>query len=109
MSRFNPRIHRAPDLWIEVDLFSPSVPREPIYARLGVPEVWRYTREQLIVRILTAEGVYADSPASLLFPILPMKTFAAFVPKMIEGDETAVLLEFRRWMRKLRLKGRTKR
>jgi Uma2 family endonuclease len=42
MEQFDPRLHRAPDLWIEVDIFSPSVAREPIYARLGVPEVWRY-------------------------------------------------------------------
>ena len=39
MKRFDPLTHRAPDLWVEVDLLNPSVPREPIYARLGVQEV----------------------------------------------------------------------
>ncbi len=68
MKRFNSRIHRPPDLWIEVDLFSPSVPREPIHARLGVPEVWRYTGERLVVRLLTPDGVYEDSPSSRAFP-----------------------------------------
>lgn len=32
MKRFDPLIHRPPDLWIEVDLLNPSVPREPICA-----------------------------------------------------------------------------
>ena len=55
-------------LWIEVDVFSPSVPREPICARLGVPEIWRYSNDGLTVRLLTPAGVYADSATSLGFP-----------------------------------------
>ena len=31
-----------PDLWIEVDHRSSSKGRLPVYAVLGVPEVWRY-------------------------------------------------------------------
>ena len=60
MEQFNPSVHRAPDLWIEVDLFSSSVAREVIYARLGVPEIWRYSGDRLIVRLLTPQGVYVD-------------------------------------------------
>ncbi|HEX4792155.1 MAG TPA: Uma2 family endonuclease [Humisphaera sp.] len=101
MKRFDPAIHRSPDLWIEVDLLSPSVPREPICARLGVPEIWRYSEERLTVRVLSANGTYVDSPASRLFPFLPMSGFASFIPKMIEGDETRVLLEFQEWARNL--------
>jgi Uma2 family endonuclease len=101
MKRFDPLIHRAPDLWVEVDILNPSVAREPIYARLGVPELWRYSRDRLTVRLLTSAGIYTDSATSLAFPFLPMATFASFIPKMIEGDETAVLLEFREWVRSL--------
>ena len=101
MKRFDPAIHRAPDLWIEVDLLSPSVPREPIYARLGVPEIWRYHEEQLSVRLLSSGGTYEDSPTSKLFPFLDMNGFASFVPKMIAGDETRVLHEFQEWVRRL--------
>ena len=101
MKRFDPLVHRAPDLWIEVDLLSPSVPREPIYARLVVPEIWRYSGNRVTVRLLTAAGAYADSAASRAFPFLPMVVFASFIPKMLEGDETRVLLEFREWVRSL--------
>src|SRR3954466_13251495 len=31
-----------PELVVEIDITSRSVPREPIYAALGVPEIWRY-------------------------------------------------------------------
>jgi len=101
MKRFDPAIHRSPDLWIEVDLLSPSVPREPICARLGVPEIWRYSDGRLTVRLLTADGVYVDSPISKLFPFLPINRFASFIPKMVDEDETQVLLEFQDWVRSL--------
>jgi Uma2 family endonuclease len=101
MKRFDPLTHRPPDLWIEVDLLSPSVPREPIYARLGVPEVWRYSDNRLSVRLLTPDGLYVDSATSRTFPFLPLPDFAAFIPQMLERDETQVLLEFREWVRNL--------
>jgi len=95
MERFDPLLHGPPDLWVEVDVLNPSVPREPIYARLGVPEVWRYSGDRLAVRLLTPDGVYADSATSRAFPFLPMATFAGFIPKMVDGDEMRTLLEFR--------------
>jgi hypothetical protein len=39
---------------------------------------------------------------SRAFPFLPMGDFAAFIPKMLEQDETQVLLEFQEWVRSLR-------
>jgi len=102
MKRFDPLVHRPPDLWIEVDLFGNSVPREPIYARLGVPEVWRYDQTgQLVIRLLTSEGSYTDSKTSKIFPFLPMVEFARFIPRMIEGDESAVMLDVVDWARQL--------
>lgn len=99
MKQFDPLIHRPPDLAVEVDIMSPSVPREPIYARLGVPEIWRFNGQQLSVRVLSSERIYADSPASRAFPFLPMSSFAEFIPAMIEDDETQVLMHFRNWVR----------
>jgi Uma2 family endonuclease len=99
MERFDPLVHRAPDLWIEVDLFSPSVAREAIYARLGVPEVWRFSEDKLTVRLLTPEGVYTDSPTSRAFPFLPIEEFFRFIGKMRQdNNETRVLREFREWV-----------
>lgn len=36
-----------PDLVIEIDITSPSLPRLPIFAGVGVPEVWRYDGRQV--------------------------------------------------------------
>jgi|SRR6185437_3686059 len=100
MERFDPMIHRAPDLVIEVDLMKSSMPREAILARLGVPELWRYKHHRITVRLLEGKE-YVTAPRSKLFPMLPLDQFAEFVQKMIEEDETQTLLDFRQWVRNL--------
>lgn len=101
MERFDPRLHRPPDLWVEVDVLSPSVAREPIYARLGVPEVWRYEAARLQVRWLNEQGVYDHSSTSRCFPFLPVEKFGEFVAEMTRGDESLVLRQFAQWVRSL--------
>ena len=56
-----------PDIAIEVDLSSGSVPKEPIYADLGVPEVWRWADGRLAFRRLV-DGGYQDAPRSRFLP-----------------------------------------
>ena len=41
-----------PDLIIEIDVTSPSLPRFPIFAAVGVPEVWRYKNGRVEIFIL---------------------------------------------------------
>ena len=101
MKRFDPAIHRAPDLWVEIDVFSPSAMREPICARLGVPEIWRYSNERLTIRLLTSDSVYQDSAASIALPFLPIVELPPFIQKFVEGDETASIREFQQWVRSL--------
>ena len=52
-------------------------------------------------RLLMGGGSYADSTNSRAFPFLPVDAFATFIPRMIEEDESRVLLEFREWVRGL--------
>ncbi len=40
--RLDLNIDPPPDLAIEVDIMSRSVARQPIYAALGIPELWRF-------------------------------------------------------------------
>src|SRR5712691_10796692 len=58
-----------PDLVIEVDITSDSLDKLPIYAQVGVPEVWRYDGQRLRISILTAER-YLESETSLVLPLL---------------------------------------
>jgi Uma2 family endonuclease len=104
MERFDPKVYPAPDLAIEVDLTRRSIPREPIYARLGVPEIWRFRKGQITVRLLSDDGTYQDSPTSLAFPFLPMDEFVKFVQRMIIEDPNRVKRDFRKLARTLRAK-----
>jgi len=101
MDRFDPAVYPPPDLAVEVDVVNRSVAREPIYARLGVPEIWRHHRSGLVVRVLTGAGAYADHATSLAFPLLPMDQFTAFVERMLAGKQNDTLRDFRRWVREL--------
>src|SRR4051812_31112147 len=61
-------VHPPPDLVIEVDNTSSSVPKEPIYAPMGVPELWRHDNGAVAIRVLQSDGSYTDGPRSLAFP-----------------------------------------
>jgi Uma2 family endonuclease len=56
-----------PDLVIEIDITHPSLDKLPIYAAVGVTEVWRY--DGRVVTIFTlGQEVYIPSEASSLLP-----------------------------------------
>jgi len=99
--KFNPKIHCPPDLAVEIDITSRSVAREPIYAALRVPELWRFDGERLHVLHLTNKGQYAERRRSLSFPFLNMSEFEQFVLCMRDLHQIQVLSEFRKWVAKL--------
>ena len=61
-----------PDLWIEVDARSDARGRLPVYAALGVPEVWRYRDRsgRLWFGRLIEGGLYREIDRSLALPVL---------------------------------------
>lgn len=89
-----------PDLAIEVDITSRSIPRQPIYAALGVPELWRFD-ERLFVLRLDASGNYQPFEHSGVFPFLPMKQFESFLLRLKDEEQNRVLRAFRDWVRTL--------
>jgi Uma2 family endonuclease len=84
-----------PDLVIEVDITSPSVPRFPIYARFGVPEVWRYDRERVQIYGLR-EAEYVELSQSLALPIMTSAVLTRFVR---DGLTTRRRAWMREWAR----------
>jgi Uma2 family endonuclease len=99
MMRFDPAVHPVPDLAVEIDVTHRSISRQPIYADLGVPELWRYDGRRLNVLLLNAAGDYSPSPSSPNFPLLPMETFQTFVKRMLgEEEQNSVVNEFRQWV-----------
>ncbi len=101
MKRWDSKVHPPPDLAIEIDLSSRSIPKEPIYARLGVPEIWRQSAKGLKVFLRQDNNTYRESPRSAIFSFLPMDQFATFVQRMLTEERNAVVREFREWVRSL--------
>ena len=66
VKRWNPAKHPPPDLAVEVDIMSRSIDREPIYAALGVPELWRWDGAKLQCLHLT--GDHLRHPREKPFP-----------------------------------------
>lgn len=89
-----------PDLVLEIDVTSPSLDKLPIYANLGVPEVWRYSDNALWVFVLDGETkVYRQEDCSPTFPFLPLAQIPLLIERSLAIGETAVLREFRQWLK----------
>ena len=101
MKRFDPAVHPAPDLAIEIDVFGRSVQREPIYAGLGVAELWRVNGGEITVKLLQPDLTYAVAAKSRAFPFLPIEQFQKSVQRMAFERQTTVVREFRQWVRSL--------
>lgn len=63
----------APDLAVEVDISNPSVSRFPIFARLGVKEIWRYYEGKVDFYHLRGE-TYLHRETSRFLPPLTTET-----------------------------------
>ena len=99
--RLDLAVDPPPDLAIEVDITSRSIPRQPIYAALGVPELWRFDGKKLTVFRLGRDKKYVAASGSSIFPFLPMEHFATFLLRMGHERQLAVLEEFREWVKAL--------
>jgi len=73
-----------PDLVIEVDITCSSLDKLPIYAALGVPEVWRYTGNEVEIRCLL-EDAYRVSDTSRVLPGIT----AGMATRFIDAARTA--------------------
>ena len=79
----------TPDLAIEVDHTSSSIPRLPLYAKLGIPEVWRYDGKQLVFLLRSRTGVYKPISHSKALPPITPDDILKFLKQRGEKGETA--------------------
>ncbi len=87
-----------PDLIIEVDITHRSVPKLPIYAAIGVPEIWRWDKGGLRCHLLRG-GKYRIVEKSRAFPMLRVSDLEPFVRRFDAEDQTTVMRAFRDWAR----------
>lgn len=87
-----------PDLVIEVDITSFSLNKLPIYARLGVPEVWRHDGER--IEILTLRNSeYTETYESSFLPSVTGETLTKFVSEGLAMERPAWARRVREWAR----------
>ncbi len=87
-----------PDLVIEIDNTSSSVPKLPIFAHFGVPEVWLYDGSSL--RMSKLQGIkYLPLDRSLSFPILTARVLEDFLARSQEWEDHPRLVRaIREWV-----------
>lgn len=90
-----------PDLAIEIDITSSSINRLNIYANLGVPEVWRYDGQSLLMYRLQ-DRQYQVFDRSLAFPILSVSDIERFLDLKKTTKENQLVRLFRTWVRSRR-------
>jgi len=83
-----------PDLALEIDVTNQSLTRFPIYARLGVPELWCYDAGTLKIYRLHQEE-YSEVQQSQIFPQLKISE----LPQLIEANRADGRLALRRSLR----------
>ncbi|MEG5057182.1 Uma2 family endonuclease [Microcoleus sp. A2-C5] len=87
-----------PDLVVEIDVTSSSIDRLSLYASLGVPEVWRYDGNRLIIYQLEAQE-YVERDVSPTFPFLSQVEMLRFLELRRTTKENALIRLFRQWVR----------
>ncbi|NJL49275.1 MAG: Uma2 family endonuclease [Leptolyngbyaceae cyanobacterium SM2_5_2] len=85
-----------PDLAIEIDITSLSLPRLPIYAALGIPEVWQFDGEQVIFLQLNQDG-YSQVSQSIALPRLTQDVVQHWLMQSLQMGETSWAKALRRW------------
>lgn len=92
-----------PDLIVEVEVSRDARGRLPVFAGLGVPEVWRYDGDRVIVLLLQADGNYRESPTSRAIPAFPFADAPRYLgmAASVDTSHAAIGRAFRAWVRAL--------
>jgi Uma2 family endonuclease len=86
----------APDLVIEIDITSPSLNKFPIFAALGIAEVWRYNDDRVMIFTLQAGG-YREQTRSTVLPPVTSAILTQFMTTSRQLKRTLWLQRIREW------------
>ncbi len=87
-----------PDLALEIDVTSKSLDRFPIYARLGVPEIWSYDSGEIKIYQLQGEE-YLERETSLVFPNLNIQEIPSLIERYRMVGRRVFRQAIREWVR----------
>lgn len=87
-----------PDLVIEVEQTNPLLSKLPLYAVVGVPEIWRLS-EGAKVRILVLAGeTYEEAERSIAFPLLSRSDIADLLAQSLRIRRSEWQRAVRSWI-----------
>ncbi|HEU4390834.1 MAG TPA: Uma2 family endonuclease [Blastocatellia bacterium] len=89
-----------PDIAVEIDVHHDSRDRLPIYAALGMPELWRFDGKELIIYHL-ADNRYIPRESSIALPFLSGAIITGFLSRIPEEGESEILVAFDEWLQSL--------
>lgn len=90
-----------PDLVIEIDIASSSLNKFPVFAALGIPEVWRYDGERVNIFRLEAHA-YHEQAESTALPKVTSEVLSRFIAEDKHLKRTVWLRHVREWTRQIR-------
>jgi Uma2 family endonuclease len=88
-----------PDIVVEIDVTNESLSKFPIYAALGVPEIWRYDGKRVEMYAL-AGASYISTPTSKAFRDLTSDIVAEHLERSKTAGQTSALAAFRERLRR---------
>jgi len=89
-----------PDVVVEIDIHHDSTDNYPIYAALGVPEIWRYDGWQAAIYHLKGNE-YVEVEASLALPMITPAILSEYLTRMRQEGEFAAIIAFDEWLQSL--------
>ncbi|HLG15657.1 MAG TPA: Uma2 family endonuclease [Blastocatellia bacterium] len=90
-------IDPPPDVVVEVDIHHDSKDKRPIYAALGVPEIWRYDGVKFSIDHLQ-QGEYVSVQQSVALPVLTASALGEFLGRLSREGESSTLIAFDEWL-----------
>lgn len=88
-----------PDLMLEIEVSRSAIARLPIFAALGVPEIWRFDGETVTFLNLSPNGEYVPVERSRYFPFLAPADILNVLQRWGQTDDNALVRSFRQWIR----------
>jgi Uma2 family endonuclease len=89
-----------PDVVVEVDIHHGSTGSDPIYAALGVPEIWRYDGWKATILHLR-EDDYVEAEASVALPMITSAILTEYLTRMREEGEFEAIIAFDEWLQSI--------
>lgn len=90
------RVDPPPELVIEIDISHPSLNKFPIFAGLGIPEVWRYHKQTLNILRLDGE-TYLPQETSDVFPGASGEDLTRLIANSQKMKRTEWIRSVREW------------